>query len=281
MKCLEKDRARRYATATGLVADIERHLNQEPVVARPPSTLYKAHKFIRRNRVAATAATAVAIALVLGIAGSTWEAIHARRAEREQRRLRLEAHATRTDATEKLWASYLAEARAIRLSGRAGRQFESLSVLRKAAAIRPSRALRNEAIGSMVLPDLQQVARKELAKTERSICLDPTFERYAVCEGNGIVSIRRVGDDLEVARLPEVTASAASNARFTPDGKLLFVRYADGESRFTEKDQNKAARQGQRRKHPGCIEKVADSACSAGHDKTQLPTMGIGEGTGG
>src|SRR6266850_4775641 len=67
MKCLEKDRARRYETANGLAADIERHLNQEPVMARPPSTLYKVHKFIRRNRIAATAAAPIAIALLLGI----------------------------------------------------------------------------------------------------------------------------------------------------------------------------------------------------------------------
>ena len=57
------------------------------------------------NSVIDVVVTAVAIALVLGIAGSTWEAIHARRAEREQRRLRLEAQAARQDATEKLWAS--------------------------------------------------------------------------------------------------------------------------------------------------------------------------------
>jgi serine/threonine protein kinase len=50
MKCLEKDRTRRYATANGLAADIQRHLSQEPVIARPPSTAYQAEKFIRRNR---------------------------------------------------------------------------------------------------------------------------------------------------------------------------------------------------------------------------------------
>src|SRR3989454_12648838 len=49
MKCLEKDRARRYETANGLARDIERHLNQEPVLARPPSRVYRLHKFIRRN----------------------------------------------------------------------------------------------------------------------------------------------------------------------------------------------------------------------------------------
>ena len=44
MKCLEKDRTRRYETANGLAADIKRHLANEPVVARPPSTAYKIQK---------------------------------------------------------------------------------------------------------------------------------------------------------------------------------------------------------------------------------------------
>jgi serine/threonine protein kinase len=50
MKCLEKDRTRRYETANGLALDIERHLRSEPVVARPPSTGYRIQKFVRRNR---------------------------------------------------------------------------------------------------------------------------------------------------------------------------------------------------------------------------------------
>src|SRR5438128_5001804 len=52
MKCLEKDRARRYETANGLTADIRRHLNNEPVVARPPSVAYRFQKLVRRNKVA-------------------------------------------------------------------------------------------------------------------------------------------------------------------------------------------------------------------------------------
>src|SRR5262249_13401799 len=58
MKCLEKDRRRRYETASGLVADIQRHLASEPVTARPPSTAYKVKKAWVRNRLAFMAATA-------------------------------------------------------------------------------------------------------------------------------------------------------------------------------------------------------------------------------
>ena len=80
MKCLEKDRTRRYETANGLAADLKRHLDNEPVVARPPSAAYKLQKAFRRNKLAVTAAAAVALALVLGITASTWQAVRATRA---------------------------------------------------------------------------------------------------------------------------------------------------------------------------------------------------------
>ncbi len=88
MKCLEKDRARRYATANGLAADLQRHLRDEPVVARPPSTAYRLRKAWRRNKLAFTAAAVMAAALVVGTGVSSWQAIvasTARNAETEQR----------------------------------------------------------------------------------------------------------------------------------------------------------------------------------------------------
>src|SRR5205809_789144 len=74
MKCLEKDRARRYETANGLARDIERHLNNEPVVASPPSNLYRFQKFVRRNKLVFGAVTTISTVLVLGVAVSTWQA---------------------------------------------------------------------------------------------------------------------------------------------------------------------------------------------------------------
>ena len=80
MKCLEKDRARRYETANGLAADLKRHLDNEPVVARPPSNLYRFQKLVRRNKLAFAAGTAVAAALLVGLAVSTFLFIQERRA---------------------------------------------------------------------------------------------------------------------------------------------------------------------------------------------------------
>jgi len=91
MKCLEKDRTRRYATANSLALDIEHHLNNEAVAARPPTLVYRVQKFVRHNQVIVAAATVVAMVLVLGSLVSTWEAIRARQAQREQGRLRQQA----------------------------------------------------------------------------------------------------------------------------------------------------------------------------------------------
>ena len=84
MKCLEKDRTRRYETASGLAADIWRHLEHEPVVARPQSTTYRVQKFVRRNKLMVGAAATVVALLVLGILVSTWQAVRATRAERKK-----------------------------------------------------------------------------------------------------------------------------------------------------------------------------------------------------
>ncbi|MDO8539969.1 MAG: protein kinase [Opitutaceae bacterium] len=98
MRCLEKDRTRRYDTANGLAMDIQRHLRNEPVTARPPSTAYLLQKLIRRNRVAFVGGVAVASVLVVGAIVSTWQAVRATQAEREESRLRIESDESRERA---------------------------------------------------------------------------------------------------------------------------------------------------------------------------------------
>jgi eukaryotic-like serine/threonine-protein kinase len=80
MKCLEKDRTRRYETANGLAADLKRYLASEPVVARPPSTAYRFQKAWRRNQTAFTASAVVVIALLSGLGVSIW-ALHKARTQ--------------------------------------------------------------------------------------------------------------------------------------------------------------------------------------------------------
>jgi WD40 repeat protein len=80
MKCLEKDRARRYETANGLAMDLKRHLENEPVIARPASRAYRFQKMVRRNKLAFGAASAVAVSLILGLAVSSVLFVRERRA---------------------------------------------------------------------------------------------------------------------------------------------------------------------------------------------------------
>src|SRR5262245_19898638 len=77
MKCLEKDRDRRYETANGLAADVERFLGDEPVQACPPSVAYRLRKLVRRHKGAVLAVSLVVLALVGGIIGTTWGLIRA------------------------------------------------------------------------------------------------------------------------------------------------------------------------------------------------------------
>ena len=92
MKTIEKDRGRRYETANGLAMDLQRFLNDEPVVARPPSKTYQFQKLVRRHRVAFSATGMVAASLFFGLGLSTWLFLR-ERAEGE--RVKIEASKSR------------------------------------------------------------------------------------------------------------------------------------------------------------------------------------------
>jgi serine/threonine protein kinase len=82
MKCLEKDRKRRYDTANGVAADLQRHLRNEVVVARPPTATYLLSKLIKRNKLAFAAAAAIVASLMAGMAATVWQLVQTRRAEK-------------------------------------------------------------------------------------------------------------------------------------------------------------------------------------------------------
>ena len=79
MRALEKDRARRYASASELAEDVRRHLRDEPVQAGPPGAAYRVRKFLTRNRAAVAWAAAIVVALLAGIGGTTWGVLRAAR----------------------------------------------------------------------------------------------------------------------------------------------------------------------------------------------------------
>jgi len=83
MRALEKDRDRRYGSPLELLADIDRHLRDEPVMAGPPSGFYRARKFVRRHRVGVLAVSFCLAALIVGLGLATIGFLRAKSSERE------------------------------------------------------------------------------------------------------------------------------------------------------------------------------------------------------
>jgi eukaryotic-like serine/threonine-protein kinase len=98
MKATEKDRRLRYETANALAMDVQRHLNEEPVLARPPSRRYRLVKLVRRNRIVFAAGGVALFCLLAGLGTSTWLFFRERDARQEQTRLRTVAENARPNA---------------------------------------------------------------------------------------------------------------------------------------------------------------------------------------
>jgi serine/threonine protein kinase/WD40 repeat protein len=213
MKCLEKDRRRRYENVGALAADVENHLAHRLVTAAAPTWRYLLVKFVRRNRIP----TAFMLLLLIATAVSTWLALRANQA-------RALAQRREAEARENLWSSYLTTVRASRLSGQLGRRFVALEAAAKAAAIRSSVELRSEAASAMGLVDLRPI--RDLLPPAGSelwvATLDPRCEFYACVGHVGGLRVRRVNDGREVFSL--AGREEGSFAIFSPDGRYLAAR---------------------------------------------------------
>lgn len=105
MKCLEKDRQRRYESVSALASDLHQYLNQRPIAARPPSRTYQFKKLVARNRLAFATAAVMMLSLIGGFAFSSWQYVQKSAANRqllaanlEQTRLRTLAEAAQARA---------------------------------------------------------------------------------------------------------------------------------------------------------------------------------------
>jgi WD40 repeat protein len=109
MKALDKERSRRYETANGFALDIQRFLAGEAVLAAPPSVRYRLRKVARKHRAILTTAAAIAVFLMVGASVSTWQAVVARRAEKEAKNQRDAAdNAREAEAAARAEATHLA-----------------------------------------------------------------------------------------------------------------------------------------------------------------------------
>jgi serine/threonine protein kinase len=109
MKALEKDRARRYATANGLAMDIERYLSGEAILARPPSAGYKFRKLVARNKLIFSGVSLIFVLLVVSLITTT-RLLMLERGAREQIRLQAEIARLESLGYDLIWKNKLKEA---------------------------------------------------------------------------------------------------------------------------------------------------------------------------
>jgi WD40 repeat protein len=225
LKCLQKDPQRRYTSADALADDLGRWLRHEPIHARAVGTVEQIVKWARRKPGLASSIGAALLISALGFAAVLWE-------WRQTEEARRQATRAKQDALEKLYGSYLAQARANRWSGRPGRRFESLEALGKAAAMRPSLELRNEAIACLTLPDVR-VERRLVGGSPwvgGGLAFDAEFDRYASVSPKGTISIRKTADDQEQFSLAAPANPRWATVGFSPDGRYIAERYLGPET---------------------------------------------------
>jgi non-specific serine/threonine protein kinase/serine/threonine-protein kinase len=119
MKAIDKDRMRRYASASEFAADIQRHLSNEPVLAGPPSAGYRVCKFVVRNKVPVLAAVVLVCSLIGGLVATTWQARLATRERMEADRQRVRAEQQAVESARQRDAAQAATRRASAAEARA------------------------------------------------------------------------------------------------------------------------------------------------------------------
>jgi serine/threonine protein kinase/WD40 repeat protein len=242
LKALEKDRNRRYDTASAFAADVQRYLNNDTVVACPPSRWYRLRKTVHRNRTLVLVCSLVALALLTGTVAATWglirstdaeaaaraEAFQKEEALRDKERALTAAQLSERTARDQTFYSLLNEARAVRLTGRMGQRFGSLDAIARASQLRSDSRLRDEAIAAMAHSDLRPGPRwRALPTGYTHLDFDADYRTYARVADDGEICIRTVEGDHEVR---SIRAQPMRTRRFqiSPDGRY-FARLETGD----------------------------------------------------
>ncbi len=217
LKCLEKDPAKRYATAQSLAQDLERFLNGEPVQARPLSSAGRLWRWSQRHRTVAGLLCLIVVLLLAVSIGSLVAAVRIKRAEQR--------------AVTNLRESLLAQAQALRFSGHTGQRLKSLAVLQRANApgLAPEMRLRlrNETIATLALPDVQLEHPRGLARPPNAILgrFDSKLEVFARAEERGPVIIQRVADGREIARISTEGRRIEHVVEISPNHRYVALRH--------------------------------------------------------
>jgi serine/threonine protein kinase/WD40 repeat protein/tetratricopeptide (TPR) repeat protein len=235
LKAMARDPAERYATAEALADDLCRFLADRPIRARRTALTEQVWRWCRRNPVMAILLGTVLLLLSTLASGGMVMSLQLDNALGQARHERDNAQQAEREGKFRLWESFLAEARARRMSRQPGQRFDALRAIQEALKLPlpPGRSLaelRTEAIAALLLPDLE-VAREWDGWPDASSCfaIDDAFQRYARGDKDGNVTVRRVADDEELFPLPgDGLVDDYGGLQFSPDGQYLRVRCRTG-----------------------------------------------------
>src|SRR5262249_35906917 len=135
MKALEKDRNRRYESASALAMDVQRYLADEPVQACSPSVFYRLRKFVRRNKAAFLTTLTILTSLILAVAILALSTVRIKAERDDKDKALVQAQRAEQAAQEQLCDSLFVQAQARRSSRRPGQRLESLKALAEAAQL--------------------------------------------------------------------------------------------------------------------------------------------------
>jgi len=241
MKCLEKDRSRRYETANGLAMDVQRYLRNELVIARPPSAAYRFQKLVQRNQLTFSAVAVITAIVFLAFVFLLFSNERTKQ-ERNQKELALQdkaqalqiAQVSERRAREELFASLKNQARARRNSRQMGQRLESLAAVTEAARIRIDPGLRDEAIAALALPDVRRGPAWPVSKTNCvALTCDMAGQRYATLDPRGVVTVRNIENNREIHRFEsgQTCVDCYTKLAFSPDGRFL-IKVGDAQKTF-------------------------------------------------
>jgi eukaryotic-like serine/threonine-protein kinase len=236
MKCLEKDRGRRYETANGLAMDVQRHLNGEPVAARPPSASYRFQRAVRRNKVVFAAATAVLAALVIGLGISIFSVIQTKKALRRaveaeamQATLRQAAQASASEAKNALAQSDFLEANRLI---EAGNGSDALAYLSRILSADPGNGAALTRLAMLLTYHSWMIPTLSLKHKGWVLCVQfsPDGKRIVTASADSTARMWDAQTGLPLGGTLQ-HAATVNSAQFSSDGKRIVTASADSTAR--------------------------------------------------
>jgi WD40 repeat protein/serine/threonine protein kinase len=243
MKCLEKNRARRYETANALAADLRRHLDCEPVVARPPSRWYEFQKTVRRHKFGFAAAGAVIMTLAIGLGVSTWQFVLKNQAYLHADTARQLADQARRD--ERRLNFQMAFDRGIGLCEQGNVASGMLWLARALELAPPGESAMQQVIRANLnawqreLHTLTGIYPREQGVVSGAFSPDGTWVLTGAFDGVAQLWDRQSGT---VSGAPLRHDSEAHTAIFSPDGDYILTTSTDKTARLWEKKSHKLIR---------------------------------------